>query len=48
MHQVVHDDPTSPRKFNDRVSRDLETICLQCLEKDPNRRYQASPGPHIV
>ncbi len=42
MHQVIHDEPTSPRKFNDRISRDLETICLKCLEKDPNRRYQAA------
>ena len=39
LDQVLHDDPPSPRKFNSRVPRDLETITLKCLEKDPRRRY---------
>jgi serine/threonine-protein kinase len=31
--------PRPPREINRRVSRDLETVCLKCLEKDPARRY---------
>jgi WD40 repeat protein/tRNA A-37 threonylcarbamoyl transferase component Bud32 len=39
LHQVLTEDAPSPRKFNATVPRDLETICLHCLEKDPQRRY---------
>jgi WD40 repeat protein/tRNA A-37 threonylcarbamoyl transferase component Bud32 len=39
IKQVVHDDPPSPRKLNANISKDLETITLKCLEKDPNRRF---------
>jgi WD40 repeat protein/tRNA A-37 threonylcarbamoyl transferase component Bud32 len=42
MHQVVNDEPPSPRRLNGSVPRDLETICLKCLEKDLNRRYATS------
>ena len=42
MHQVIHDEPPSPRKLNSSVSKDLETITLKCLEKEPGRRYQRS------
>src|SRR5262249_11169401 len=31
--------PPSPRRFNPRLPRDLETIALTCLEKEPSRRY---------
>ncbi|MFO0901305.1 MAG: protein kinase [Pirellulales bacterium] len=37
--QIVQDDPPAPRRLNGRVPRDLETICLKCLEKDPAARY---------
>ncbi|MFB3112156.1 MAG: serine/threonine-protein kinase, partial [Gemmatimonadales bacterium] len=39
VHQVIHDEPPSPRKLNSNIPRDMETICLKCLEKDPDRRY---------
>jgi serine/threonine-protein kinase len=39
LQQVVTDDPVPPARLNRRVPRDLETICLKCLEKSPARRY---------
>ena len=39
VHQVLHVEPPSPRKLNRNISRDLETITLKCLEKEPGRRY---------
>jgi WD40 repeat protein/tRNA A-37 threonylcarbamoyl transferase component Bud32 len=39
VHQVIHDEPPSPRRLNSRIPRDLETICLKCLEKEPKKRY---------
>ncbi len=34
--------PTPPSKINPRTPRDLEVICLKCLEKDPARRYAST------
>jgi len=42
LHQMVHDEPPSPRKLNNTIPRDLETITLKCLEKEPERRYQTA------
>ena len=39
LHQVIHEEAPSPRKFSGTVPRDLETICLRCLEKDRRSRY---------
>ena len=37
--QVISDEPVPPRRLNASIPRDLETICLKCLEKEPARRY---------
>jgi hypothetical protein len=38
-HRILHEDPEPPRRRRPGVARDLETIVLRCLEKDPARRY---------
>jgi eukaryotic-like serine/threonine-protein kinase len=43
IHQVLNSEPACPRLLNPLVPRDLETMILKCIEKEPARRY-ASAG----
>jgi WD40 repeat protein/serine/threonine protein kinase len=40
--RVRHEEPVPPRRLQPRCPRDLETICLKCLEKEPGRRYRTA------
>jgi serine/threonine protein kinase len=42
LQQVLYDEPTPPTRIQAEVPRDLETICLKCLEKLPERRYPSA------
>jgi TolB-like protein len=39
---LLNTDPRPPRVLNSKIVRDLSTICLKCLEKDPKRRYSSA------
>ncbi|MFP6600984.1 MAG: serine/threonine-protein kinase, partial [Pirellulaceae bacterium] len=39
LMQVISDEPLPPRRLNNKIAADLETICLKCLQKDISRRY---------
>lgn len=39
LRQKVSDDPPSPRRFDSAIPKDLETICLKCLERTPDKRF---------
>ena len=42
IRQVLETDPRPPRQWNCKIDRDLSTICLKSLEKDPHRRYPSA------
>ncbi len=42
LHQVQHEEPRPPRRINDKIPRDLETICLKAMAKQPAWRYQTA------
>ena len=39
LKRVAFDEPVPPRRLRPNIPRDLEAICLKCLEKHPSRRY---------
>lgn len=42
LRRIAEEDPTPPRKLVPRIPRDLETVLLKCLDKDPARRYPSA------
>ncbi|MHC4599174.1 MAG: serine/threonine-protein kinase, partial [Planctomycetota bacterium] len=42
INKVLTQEPVPPRKINSMVDKDLETICLKCLEKEPDNRYASA------
>jgi serine/threonine protein kinase len=39
LFRVLHETPEPPRKLNRRVGRDVDAVCMKCLEKHPTARY---------
>jgi WD40 repeat protein/tRNA A-37 threonylcarbamoyl transferase component Bud32 len=42
LQQVVTQDPVAPTRLQPKIPKDLETICLKCLQKEPPRRYASA------
>jgi WD40 repeat protein/tRNA A-37 threonylcarbamoyl transferase component Bud32 len=42
LQQVTSREPVAPRQFQPKLPRDLETVALKCLEKEPARRYASA------
>jgi len=42
LWMVRHKEPVEPSRLNPKTPRDLETVCLKCLQKDPQKRYQTA------
>lgn len=42
VHQRLTEDAPDPRTLNRHIPKDLATICIKCMERDPNRRYNTS------
>ena len=47
FEQIQNHQPVPPRRLNPAIPRDLETICLKCLQKDPSRRYASAEAVAI-
>jgi tetratricopeptide (TPR) repeat protein/tRNA A-37 threonylcarbamoyl transferase component Bud32 len=44
LEQVRSAEPVAPRRLRPKLPRDLETVCLKCLRKEPARRYDSAAG----
>ncbi len=42
LRKIMDEDPIAPRRLQSSIPRDLETICLKCLQKTPDHRYPSA------